>query len=230
MGSRESHAFTSENSDGDSLIFDISTVLFGSHRERIANSRFLCPVMKWPSPGGAGEGVYRGFVDLFEAIFAAHDKKTAAYDLFLRARVLDIAWMILERLDLAPAGHGQKIKQYSSNEKLNEVFRFVSENYHQELDLGSVARLCSFSPTYFAKLFKQTAGVSFCKYLNDYRIRQARVLLTETEDSVTAISDAVGFRSIQTFERVFRSALGISPSEYRRLGAGGQGCAAKPSR
>ncbi len=56
---------------------------------------------------------------------------------------------------------------------------------------------------------------SFSDLSNDYRIKEARELLATTETPVTTISFDVGFNSIASFNRVFKSLTGKSPSQYR---------------
>ncbi len=218
VGSKESHEYTAESDAGVSLIFDVSPVVFADHRERVANSRFCAPVLKCPPVGSQERAVYDGFLQLFESIIAAEENTPIAYDLLLRAKVLELSWMILDKLELLPMSHEQKVKLYTNNEKINEVLHLIGQDYQQDWDLNAVARLCSFSPNYFARLFKETVGMPFCKYLNETRVRQAKTLLMETETPITAVCYMVGFSSLQTFDRVFRSAYGMSPSEYRKLG------------
>ena len=218
VGSKESHEYTTESDAGISLIFDLSPVVFADHRERVANSRFRAPVLKRPAVGDPGGAVHTEFVRLFESIIAAKENTPTACDLLLQAKVLELAWMILDKLELLPMSHEQKVKLYTNNEKINEILHLIDEDCQQDWDLNTVARLCSFSPNYFARLFRESVGVPFCKYLNGTRVRQAKTLLMETETPITAVSYMVGFSSLQTFDRVFRSAFGISPSEYRRLG------------
>jgi AraC-like DNA-binding protein len=56
---------------------------------------------------------------------------------------------------------------------------------------------------------------SFSDIANEYRIREAKELLVETKTPVTSISFDVGFNSIASFNRVFKSITGKSPTEYR---------------
>ena len=216
VSSRESHSYLSGSEDGDALIFGIGTAFFGDHRDMIANSKFLSPILRRP-PGCMTEGdVYFEFERIFTSIITQIENKETGYDLFIRARILDIAWTIISKLSFTPISHEQKIKQFNKSERLNEVFKYVNSHYQSELKLDTMARLCNFSPYYFARFFKESVGMPFCKYLTEFRIRQAKALLMETEESITDISYKVGFQSIKTFNRVFKAINGVAPSEFRK--------------
>ena len=49
-------------------------------------------------------------------------------------------------------------------------------------------------------------------YLNN----KAQWALINENKSITEISDEVGFGSVKTFNRLFKSTTGMSPSEYRK--------------
>jgi AraC-like DNA-binding protein len=56
---------------------------------------------------------------------------------------------------------------------------------------------------------------SFSDLANDYRVKEAKELLIETDKPVTTISYDVGFNSIASFNRVFKQLTDKSPSQYR---------------
>jgi AraC-like DNA-binding protein len=56
---------------------------------------------------------------------------------------------------------------------------------------------------------------SFSDIANDYRVKEAKELLSASEKPVTEISFEVGFNSIASFNRVFKNATGKAPTEYR---------------
>lgn len=69
----------------------------------------------------------------------------------------------------------------------------------------------------FATLFQQYAGVSFPCYLNNLRVEEAKLRISEhPEYTFESIASECGIGSLQSFNRVFREHTGITPSEYRR--------------
>lgn len=59
---------------------------------------------------------------------------------------------------------------------------------------------------------------NFAAFTNRYRLAEARAALADPgrgRDTILAIAFEAGFASLQTFNRVFRQAEGITPTEYR---------------
>lgn len=100
--------------------------------------------------------------------------------------------------------------------KINTACNYIVENCEQNLELRIVSDYIGFSTFYFSRTFKQATGYSFVEYLTLQRIKRAQSLLSDFSLSITEIAYQSGFRSISTFNRVFRQYRGYSPSEYRQ--------------
>lgn len=92
------------------------------------------------------------------------------------------------------------------------------EQFHTEnLSLQDLAQLCSYSDSYFCRLFKKTFGKTYTAYLAECRIEHAKHLLTESGKGVSEIAEATGFQSFSHFCVCFRNLVGITPSKYRKV-------------
>ena len=85
--------------------------------------------------------------------------------------------------------------------------------------LGSLARTVGLSRAGFSRRFTRAVGESPIAYLSAWRLALAADLLVGTDDTVAAISRAVGYSSPFTFSDAFKRTYGRSPVEHRR-GAG----------
>ncbi len=85
--------------------------------------------------------------------------------------------------------------------------------------LASMAHMCRRNLTY---VFKEALGVPPIDYLIGLRLDRAMQLLRDTDESIGAIAEAVGFADSNYFSRQFRSRLGYSPREYRKRFVSGQ--------
>ena len=92
----------------------------------------------------------------------------------------------------------------------------LCEREEQELTLESVADYIGFSSCYFSRIFKQATGYHFVEYLTLQRVKRAQALLSDTSLNITDISYQSGFKSISTFNRVFKQYRSCSPREYRQ--------------
>lgn len=99
---------------------------------------------------------------------------------------------------------------------LSNVLKYVSENYTRTLTLKSVSRNFGVSSEHLSRLFSKTVSCSFTEYLHLLRIEHSKKLLFSSDKSITEIASLSGFNDLRTFNRVFKTIVGITPSEYRK--------------
>jgi AraC-like DNA-binding protein/ligand-binding sensor protein len=93
--------------------------------------------------------------------------------------------------------------------------QFIQENQSADLSLGQVAKAVNTSTFYFCKMFKKATGLNFTDYVSRLRIEKAKNLLLNRNLRVSEIAYEVGFQSLTHFNRVFKTIMGQSPTEYR---------------
>lgn len=98
-----------------------------------------------------------------------------------------------------------------------KVMEYISDNYMDITDIGSIAALFNFSRSHFTVRFKKATGITPYDYLTKCRISAAKQLLTNTNRSIEYISEACGFGTYSSFIRAFKSKTGLSPIAYKRL-------------
>jgi two-component system response regulator YesN len=87
------------------------------------------------------------------------------------------------------------------------------------LRLSSVSQRFGVSPRYLGKIFKANTGMSFHQYLRWVRMDVACKFLSDSSRSVEEVARRVGYDDVSNFLRAFRSALGITPYQYRQASA-----------
>ena len=98
---------------------------------------------------------------------------------------------------------------------ISRVKKYIREHHAEELSLREVARAVNISASYLCRLFKRTTGINYNQYRAHVRLENARQLLLNPNLRIGEIAYAVGFQSLTQFNRVFKSIVGQSPSEYR---------------
>ena len=88
----------------------------------------------------------------------------------------------------------------------------ISYEYDQPISRESVAERLNICPQTLSRIFKKNSDISFVNYVQYIRIYNALRLLKGK--SVTDAAYLSGFDSIRTFNRVFKSIVGMTPSEY----------------
>jgi AraC family transcriptional regulator len=84
------------------------------------------------------------------------------------------------------------------------------------LTIADVARECRLTPSYFAKAFRRTTGMSPHQYLTELRVREAKGLLLSSTLPLADVAIICGFRDQSYFTRVFSRSAGTSPGAWRR--------------
>lgn len=109
------------------------------------------------------------------------------------------------------------ILNQTSNQQISTLARhFMDLHYHDQIQMSDVAEFVGVHPNYLANVFKKETGSSPKHYLSNLRIKKAKELLLETNDSVTLISQSVGFTDSLSFSKFFKKETGLSPLHYRK--------------
>lgn len=85
-----------------------------------------------------------------------------------------------------------------------------------DLSLALVARRLGTNTAYLSRALNEGAGQSFSDCINRLRIDAAKKRLQQSNDGVLDIALSVGFASKASFNRVFKSLSGETPSDYRK--------------
>lgn len=96
------------------------------------------------------------------------------------------------------------------------VIDYINDNLADEIYLDTVAEKLNISSGYLSTYFKEKTGINMVEYINEARIRKATVLLVESQLKIQNVAEAVGYRNITSFNRMFKKYTGLKPSEYRK--------------
>lgn len=99
--------------------------------------------------------------------------------------------------------------------RLRTMLRYIELNYSRKLSLDYIAQAANISISEALRCFKTSIHISPIHYLNQYRLFVACELLTTTKQSVSLIAEKTGFENPSYFNRLFKRAYGITPSEFR---------------
>ena len=101
-------------------------------------------------------------------------------------------------------------------ETIKTAITYIRDHYQEKIYIRDLASLIGLNEQYFCRFFKKAIGVSPVEYLNEYRIRQATRLLTESTLPVTEICLDCGYNNMGNFLREFRRYTGTTPLQYRK--------------
>jgi AraC-like DNA-binding protein len=86
------------------------------------------------------------------------------------------------------------------------------------LTLDELAEIADLSKFHFLRQFAQVVGMTPGAYLRTLRLCHAARLLRRSHASILEIALRVGFADHPSFSRAFARHMGMTPSEYQKLG------------
>ena len=105
----------------------------------------------------------------------------------------------------------------TSGGSLAEAPEWMAVNLERPLTVGDLADRAHMSPRTFARRFGQETGTTPLRWLTSQRILLAQQLLEDTDATVDAIAEQVGFGNAATLRHHFRAWRDTTPDSYRRL-------------
>ena len=157
-------------------------------------------------------GVNEDLVHLFStAIRVAKEDKTGAQQ-YLAGIVVNILGTILS------LAQNRNFESKESAQKIERAKVIMIENIHKNIDIKGIAANLGISYSLFRKTFKEYTGYAPAQYMQELKLRKAKELLAETNNSVKEISYELNFSSYEYFLSFFKKRVGHTPLEYRNLG------------
>lgn len=95
---------------------------------------------------------------------------------------------------------------------------YIDAHYGAACSLNEIAQAFHYSPSHFSRLFSVAFGVTYTRYLADFRLEKARELLMQTDLPVNEIARRVGISDTGYLIRQFSRKYQLSPDKYRRRG------------
>ncbi len=103
-----------------------------------------------------------------------------------------------------------------SDPQISIALRHIHGSPGQRWTVASLAAVVGLSRSAFSARFASLVGNPPLQYLTAWRMRLAANWLTDTDLSISEISDRVSYQSEDPFNRAFRRHVGVSPGRYRR--------------
>ena len=99
---------------------------------------------------------------------------------------------------------------------VDEALKYIESAYCDPITVQDIADRLNINRSYLSRLFRTITGISIQDYLLDYRIRQACILLKNSDLSIRTIAHSVSYMDALYFSMLFHRKKGMTPSEYRK--------------
>jgi transcriptional regulator GlxA family with amidase domain len=98
---------------------------------------------------------------------------------------------------------------------IHRVQDFVVSHPEKNPTLGELARVAAMSPRNLTRLFREATGISIKTYSGRVKVQVAQDLLRNPRLTLESVSASCGFKDPRQFRRLFKQAIGDSPSQWR---------------
>ena len=147
--------------------------------------------------------------NIFKSMASNYDTSSIFSSQLLSNGVYELCTIIYSALRDESGGH----KLFTGD--IEKALMYIRQNYKSGISLNDVAEICNMNKSYFSRYFKKVTGIGFIRYLTALRIKEASMLLKNTDMSVSEVAENSGFESLQHFCSVFKNETGVSAMKYR---------------
>ena len=149
--------------------------------------------------------------ELAEEIMVEWESNNTARELVIRANIMKIFTHIIRLWE--------KDSLFSFDSKpsdsMQKALVYISEK-HACVTEEEVAAVCSLSPNYFSRTFKNTVGKNFKDYICSLKLQNARNMLVTSDKNITEIAYDTGFSSTSHFISSFKKEFGLTPKQFQK--------------
>ncbi|UJF31344.1 AraC family transcriptional regulator [Paenibacillus hexagrammi] len=96
------------------------------------------------------------------------------------------------------------------------ILKWLDTHYKEPLRLEQMSADLHLSPYHLSHLFKECTGSSITDYIAARRMREAMLLLSSSEQSISQIGEEVGITNSSYFCKLFKSHMGVTPHQFRK--------------
>ncbi len=129
----------------------------------------------------------------------------------------ELALRLIERVIAATAGDRPFPAAPTGREakRVVEAIRLADKGAARPVALKEMATIACMSKYHFLRVFRRLTGVTPHQYLISVRLRRAALALASSRRPVLTIALDSGFEDLSTFNKSFRAAFGLTPTQYR---------------
>jgi AraC family transcriptional regulator of arabinose operon len=148
---------------------------------------------------------------IFISIHNALSKSCLSGYVGANAKMIELVSILLSTED----ENNKTLKNVSVN-YVEKAITFIQDNFGKDINVTEIARVVGLKRNYFCGVFKKYTGSSPVDYLMNYRINQAKLMLSHGMN-VTETAINCGFNSPSNFGAQFKRIVGMTPFAYRRF-------------
>lgn len=169
------------------------------------------------------QNIQQDFMQLVYTALQKHELQAALLfqdrrSYLLSERALHSMERFAEWLRWVAQRSGEQLQNISETGHIvQQVKEYITLHINEDVNRESAAAAVYMNADHLSRLFKHKTGLSLSEYIVQERISLAKRLLTQTDMPVGDISMSLGYSSFSHFTKLFKSATGHTPIQYRKV-------------
>ncbi len=125
-----------------------------------------------------------------------------------RYSMLGYLYLFLSKLMVSPANKDE--------EMLEKILDYIKNHYSESITLDKLSRALKMSRDTLHRIFKNRMNTTLSSYMVRYRVHESLYLLSNTNFTISKISNMVGFYDQFHYSNAFKKLMNMTPSQYRK--------------
>lgn len=134
-------------------------------------------------------------------------------------RLSEIVLIELLKSELVQSENVKSIMRAMKDTQIGAALSAIHSRPNETWTVDTLARHAGMSRSRFSDKFSDLMGTGPMRYLSDWRLQKALVMLDTDEASVQEIALRTGYQSTAAFSRAFAQKFGSPPTSYRQTAA-----------
>ncbi|MDR2670663.1 MAG: helix-turn-helix domain-containing protein [Oscillospiraceae bacterium] len=149
---------------------------------------------------------------IFSELYNAPDALKESY---IRLKLIEL---LLFLSVIRPGEESGRPYFYKTRVKAVKAMRdYMTARLDKQFTLGELSQRFQIPLTTMKSCFKSVFGAPIHAYMREYRMQTAAALLRGTNEAIADIAAKVGYDSHTQFSAAFKTAVGMAPSDYRKV-------------
>ncbi|SCH00371.1 Uncharacterized HTH-type transcriptional regulator ypdC [uncultured Ruminococcus sp.] len=136
-------------------------------------------------------------------------------NIYCASQLQEIHQFVLE-LCCKTAHRFEQQRNIKSRKLAQNIAEYLQTHFSMDLSLDQIAEEFSYTSPYINKILKIYSNTTFYDMLTEIRMKNAKQMLEDTNMQIYQISEAVGYNNTQSFIRMFKKTVGMTPGKYRQ--------------
>jgi AraC-like DNA-binding protein len=211
------HGFSDPSPEATVRIFQFGREIFDEPLTLVEDQELQKPIFGKIPRISRDSPVYPLLETILTDTNSEFQKKEQGYRFAIKADLYKLVAFLLRNMTAKETiSTGRITNEKNHTRYLEKIFSFMYSNFdNPDLTLDDAALEIGLSKYYLSRFLKEQTGLGYHDHLSRVRLSKAREYLVESDMPVIDIAYLCGFRSLTTFNRLFKEHTGTHPSAYR---------------